>query len=1033
MKKVLIPILLMIFSLTFWACSKKIDLEITGPDEVTIGSEIVLECNYHENGDIKWSSSDDATALVVSSTNTRCIIKGVALGEVTIKATIKGNEATKTIKVVASQEEIIINGPNLMFVGFEFLFTCNQEVEWSSSDDEVLTIDNNGLSKALKEGEAYVIASIGVTTEKYLVKVYSFDFNLEIVCDKLLVVGEEKEFEVKGATDDMFVYVVVSSSNSSVLKIENNKVKALSEGKCTITADLNGKKASIEVEVVSDINKIRISGENVCRIDQVIFLSCNHDCVWSTSDDDIADILESGEIIPNGIGKCTIYATSKENPDNVASFELEIIGKTPRTITINNKNYVGLNQSVKLDITTFPQNASKRFVYESSNPFVASVSSDGVVHGLMEGEATITVYSFEDSNIYKSITICVTKPAPNSIKVNGNINMMQGEHNYLSLTLEGDNINENVVWESSDQKLAIVYDGIVLAVNKGTVKIRATSVIDKDIYGEIEINISQYVAPSSNPSDLEMVKKIIASMTLEQKVGQMFVVGFSGTEISSDLIKAIEKYHFGNVIYMGANCTDYTTLAKMSNDIQTKMITENGVGAFITTDQEGGTVARIKEGGTHFISNMAMGATNDYYNTYLEGVTCGLELRNYGINVDFAPVLDVNNNPDNPVIGVRSYSDNPLKVSLYGKNMYLGLASSNVMGTCKHFPGHGNTSTDSHYGLPTITTAMNELYQTELAPYISSIANGIDAIMTTHIIFTAIDEAYPATLSYKVLTELLREELGFDGVIFTDGMEMGAVTNNFGGYDKTGVLAIKAGADVLTYTTTSNPIKAYNGIMTALKSGELTEERINESLTRILLKKLKYGIISDPFAKGKDISDLLAEHEVLNNTFATSALTMVRGEFNGLDSNKRTLVISPTTSNSLGEGLNSNSLGAFVTKNLTDKGYDIEYVNVSNNITSKERTTVLSIIDNFDQIVLAFSNIKKNNYSNTISFVKEICALNKEVLVIGLDSPYDINAYKDSVKNYLNVYGYQKASVVAITRLLSGEAEANGVSSVELK
>ncbi len=1032
MKKILIPLLLLLFSLTFIGCKKKIDLSITGPTEVTLGSEIVLECNYHDSSDIKWGSSDEATALILSTNGSSAIIKGLKVGTAEITVEVLDNKATIKINVIESSTKLEISGTNIMFTNSKVTFNANLDVAWSSSDDSVIKVNEEGVALALATGEAYIVATIGSQEERILVKVYPSDFSLKLNEVGLMIVGEEKEVSFETDLTDLASEAILTSSDSSILEVNGKTIKALKTGKVSLTISLYGKESSITIDVIEDPNAIRISGENVCRIDQTIYLTCNYDCNWSSSNDDVALILETGEVCPIGIGKCIITAVDKENSKNVATFELEIIGKTPRSIIINNKNYVGLNQDVALDISTFPSTASKRFVYESSNPIVLTVDSKGVMHGLCEGEAIVTVYSFEDNAIYKTITIKVTKPAPTSITISGDTTMMQGGHNYLTLSFGGDGVNQEVEWSSSDNKLAIVYDGIVLAVNKGTVSIKATSVIDKDIYSEIIINISQYVAPSVDEIDLERAQDLLSKMTIEQKVGQMFVVGFNGTSISSDLIKAITQYHFGNVIYMGANCTDYTTLAKMSNDIQTKMISENGVGAFISTDQEGGTVARIKVGGTHFISNMAMGATGDYNNTYLEGVACGLELRNYGINVDFAPVLDVNNNPDNPVIGIRSYSDNPLKVSLYGKNMFLGLAESNVMGTCKHFPGHGNTSTDSHYGLPTITTAMNELYQTELAPYIASITNGIDAIMTTHIIFTAIDTEYPATLSYKVLTNLLREELGFDGLIITDGMEMAAVTNNFGGYDKTGVMAIKAGADILTYTTTSNPIKAYNGIMSALKSGELTEERINESVIRILLKKIKYGIIDDPYAPNADLTEKLVEHEELNNEFASKALTLVRGDFSGLDINKRTLIISPTSSNTLKGDLNSNSLGSFATKYLTDLGYDVEAFDVSNNITSSQRTTALNLIDNFDTIVLAFSNIRSNNYTNTIKFVQDVCRLDKEVVVIGLASPYDILSYGNSVKNYVNVYCYQNPSCVAISKFLAGEIKASGISSVLL-
>ena len=1030
MKKIIIPILIFLFSLTFISC-KKNDILITGPEEVALDCQIVLECNYQGNSVIKWSSSDEATALILETYENRfAVIKGVALGTVTIEASVDGKKIEK--KITVRESEIVIEGTNILFTNSKFTFKANHEVNWLTSDNDVISINSNGVASCNKEGEAYIIASNGIEEAKLLVKVYDSNFSFKISSSDTIIQGERAKINVEKTIDlDGPITYLVSDEN--VVKVENDEIVALNEGFATIEATFYGKTSSINVEVISDPSKIRISGENVCRLDQTIYLTCNYDCIWSSSDNNIAEVFEDGEIAPFDIGKCIICAIDKNNPNNKAYFELEIIGKTPRRISIEDREYIGLNQTTKLNITPFPSNSSTRYIVETNNPFIASVDKYGNVTGLNEGEVLITVYSFEDKSVYASILLKVTKPAPLSIKVTGENQMVQGAHNYLDLEFEGDDVSNDVEWYSSDNKIAIVYDGIVLGVNKGEAKITAKSTLDEKIFGEITISVIGYNAPTEDSEDIKRVKAIMDNMTIEQKIGQMFVVGFNGTEMTSDLIKAIENYHFGNVIYMGYNVTDPETLGNMSDSIQNKMLKENGVGAFISTDQEGGTVARIKVGGTHFVSNMAIGATGDYNNSFLEGKGCGEELRHYGINVDFAPVIDVNNNPDNPIIGVRSYSDNPLIVSLYGKNMYLGLRESNVMGCAKHFPGHGNTSTDSHYGLPTITTNMNELYQTELAPYIASIANGIDAIMTTHIIFTAIDEVYPATLSKKVLTDLLRNELGYNGLIITDGMEMGAVTNNFGGYDVTGLKAILAGADILTYTTTANPIRAYNGILNAYKKGELTEERINESVERILLKKLKYGILDNPYSEKDDISDLLVNNEELNNKFAEESLTLIRGEFEGLDKDKKTLIISPTTSNDLGSGLEVSSFACFASKYLNDLGYDTEYMTASLNITSNERSVALKIIDNFDQIVLAFSNVKKSNYKNTVNFVKEIAALNKEVIVIGLDSPYDLMLYGDSVKTYLNAYNYQKATVIALSKWLSGEIEAKGTSSVSMK
>ena len=488
----------------------------------------------------------------------------------------------------------------------------------------------------------------------------------------------------------------------------------------------------------------------------------------------------------------------------------------------------------------------------------------------------------------------------------------------------------------------------------------------------------------------------------------------------------------GNVIYMGANVTNTDTLQKMSSDIQNCMIQNNTVSALISTDQEGGRVARIKSGGTHFISNMAMGSTNDFNNAYLQGEAMGKELLYYGINMDLAPVLDVNNNHENPVIGARSYSDSAFLTSIYGVNLIKGLHDNGVLATPKHFPGHGNTNVDSHVGLPVIDSDLESLYGTEFVPFINAINNGLDCIMTTHIIFSAIDSKYPATLSNKVLTGLLRETWGYDGLIATDGMEMNAVAKNYGDYDEVAVLAVKAGVDMLLYTSLQNPIKARNGIINAVNNGEITEERINESVRRILLTKLKYGVLDLNYNITNDINSLLINNEKLNNSLAQQAVTIAKGEFKGFDKNKKTLIISPTTSLDLGVNLTDNSFASYACNYLKSQGFtNCDYMIISTTVSSSQANNIISKLNEYDQIVFASSNETDDDY-NAKKIVSEIGKLNKNSLIIALDSPYDYLKYDgENIDTYVCVFGYQKATVIALSKFLNSEFEVTSKLSID--
>ncbi len=827
--------------------------------------------------------------------------------------------------------------------------------------------------------------------------------------------------------------VIWSSSDDKIASVFEGTVVGNSEGVVTITITIGEETASKEITVTHNIINITIKGQSIINVGESIQFEAVLDkeleekVTWKSEDESVLIVDNNGVVTGVNIGETEVTASLGEFK---SSFKVSVVNIMPISIGVIGSNKVGLNDNTTLEIDYNPSNSKKGVIFESLNEDIVVVNQEGIVTGVSIGKGTIKVTSTADSDVFTTFVIEVVSSLPSEVVVTGNEEMIQGKYNHLSANVVGNNVTQEVVWKTSDPTIAIVYQGIVLAVNKGTVTISAHSIVDESIKDSIEIVVTGYEAQEVSQAELTKVNQIINSMTLEQKIGQMFTIGFNGTIMTDTLASVIEEYHFGNVIYMGANVTDYNTLGEMSNAIQEKMVSANKVPAFISIDQEGGRVARLVNGGTHFISNMAMGATGDYNTTYLEGKAMGQELRNYGINVDFAPVLDVNNNPENPIIGIRSYSDNPLLVSLYGNNMIKGLTEANVIGCSKHFPGHGNTSVDSHYGLPTITTQMDELYQTELAPFISAVSNGIDAIMTTHIIFTAIDSEYPATLSSKVLTGLLREELGYDGIIFTDGMEMNAVSQNFGDYGEVAVLAVKAGVDILTYTSNNNPRKAHSALVSAVNNGEITEERINESVRRILLKKIKYGILDNYQALDQDISSLLADNEELNLQFAMDSLTLVKGAFNGLDKNKKTLIVSPTTTFDLGYGLESNSFANYASKYLKQNGYNCDYLVVNEKINSSEISKLMNTINGYDQIVIAMSNVKTKGYTGTAQFVNNVAKTEKELLVIALDTPYDLMSYKN-VNNYVCVYGYQKATVIALAKYLNGEYKAKGVCSVD--
>ena len=306
-------------------------------------------------------------------------------------------------------------------------------------------------------------------------------------------------------------------------------------------------------------------------------------------------------------------------------------------------------------------------------------------------------------------------------------------------------------------------------------------------------------------ADSEKAASILADMTLEQKITQMIFPALrtwgpkdsavNTVELNDELHEIFTDYSFGGVTLYGANIVNTEQTIALINDIQ-KTSLDGGAPAklLITIDQEGGYVTRLKTG-TQMPGNMALGATGDPENARKAARVIGKELTAQGISVNFAPVVDVNNNPSNPIIGVRSFSDDPAVIASYAIPYIEGLHESGIISCLKHFPGHGDTAVDSHTGLPLIDKSLDELMETELVPY-QAVLPYADMVMTAHIQFpqietqkwTSINEGeeiwLPATLSKTILTDLLREDLGFQGVIASDSMEMDAIIKYFGLFTK---------------------------------------------------------------------------------------------------------------------------------------------------------------------------------------------------------------------------------------------------------
>ena len=349
----------------------------------------------------------------------------------------------------------------------------------------------------------------------------------------------------------------------------------------------------------------------------------------------------------------------------------------------------------------------------------------------------------------------------------------------------------------------------------------------------------------------EQAAQLVSQMTLEDKIAQMFVItpnaltGYaSGVTAAGDTTKeAYQSRPVGGIVYMADNLTDPEQTTTMLSNMQEIARERTGLPVFLCVDEEGGSVARIAGNdafGVTDVGNMSdIGASGDVQNAYNAGSTIGSYLAALGFNVDFAPVADVLTNPDNQVIGQRSFGSDAQKVAGMVTSELQGLSAAGVYGTVKHFPGHGGTSGDSHDGAVSTDKTLEELMAEELVPFQSAVDGGVNFVMVGHISAPNVtgDNA-PATLSKVMITDVLRGQMGYNGIVITDAMNMEAVAG-FYNSDKAAVLAVTAGVDMILMPADYNT--AYTGILNAVNDGTITEERINESVTRIVKAKLAMG------------------------------------------------------------------------------------------------------------------------------------------------------------------------------------------------
>ncbi len=328
-------------------------------------------------------------------------------------------------------------------------------------------------------------------------------------------------------------------------------------------------------------------------------------------------------------------------------------------------------------------------------------------------------------------------------------------------------------------------------------------------------------------------------MDFADHIGQLGMIGFEGTEVTPDLRAWMEEYQPGGVILFSRNLVNPEQIATLTNDLQA-LAADSPL--LIAIDQEGGRVSRLPSDFTIFPPAATVAQTGSTKLAYQAATVTAKELRAVGINMNMAPVLDIHTNPDNPIIGDRAFGTDPRLVGQMGEATIAGLQAHRVLACGKHFPGHGDTSTDSHLELPVVHATLPRLQDMELKPFRHAINHGLQAIMTAHVHYPALDPVYPATLSSTILSKLLRQELGFSGAILSDDLEMRAIADH-ASVDSAAIRSLQAGADMLLVCKSRDlATTVFESLRRAMNFGELNPVQIEASLRRIQSLKQQFVV-----------------------------------------------------------------------------------------------------------------------------------------------------------------------------------------------
>lgn len=515
-------------------------------------------------------------------------------------------------------------------------------------------------------------------------------------------------------------------------------------------------------------------------------------------------------------------------------------------------------------------------------------------------------------------------------------------------------------------------------------------------------------------------------MNLEHQIGQKLLFAFQGMENPSpEIVQAFRKYHPGGVtLFRPFNMDTPAQIRSLTRSLQDLARELDLPPLLIAADQEGGQLMAFGDG-TPLPGNMALGATRSPELARKAGEVLGRELAAIGVNIDYAPCADVNINPQNPVVGVRSFGEDPNLVGELAAAMIEGIQSQGVAATVKHFPGHGDTASDSHHGLGTVPHSRERLHAVELTPFRSALQADAKLVMTAHLGILSIDgeNAPPATLSSNILTGLLRNELNFKGVVITDSMDMHAIRQ--GELLREDALrAAQAGADILLMT--ADPLdqtRAFEALLQGAQNGRLSQENIQASVDRIM--QLKNWLAEN--ATSPDLSVIqCAEHMQVANEIAKKSITLVRDEKKylplKLEAGKRIAVIIPVPQD-LTPADTSSYIQPKLAESIREHHAQTDEFKIPLAPSVEESAKVLEQMREYDVIVMGTINAYAEE--KQAEFVRQLLQMDKPVIIIALRLPYDLAAFPQA-STFVCTYSIQEPSMRAVAKAVFGQGEMTG-------